>query len=183
MGVRSGKGDKGLTDLSFHKRVSKASPDICAIGDLDELNSYIGLVKTKLRSRKDKMLFENIQHGISAIASEIAVGGEKKKKLGILLKNEDADWIKNTVYNLESKMNIESHFALPGGGGELAAYLDVTRTVARRAERGVVELLRKDKAKNENILAYLNCISDILFIMARGKARGKRRVGARRRHR
>jgi len=174
MEIRSGKGDKGITDLSFHKRVSKSSSDICAIGDLDELNCYLGLIKLKVKSRKDKDVFEKIQHGVSAIASEIVVGSEKKKKLGPILKKDDTDWIKRTVYRLEQDAGIERCFYLPGDG-EISVFLDITRAVARRAERSVVKLLRKDKSKNDSILSYLNCISDVLFIAARKAAKKRKR--------
>ena len=174
MGVRSGRGDKGFTDLLFQKRISKDSADIRAIGDLDELNCYLGLVKSVLRPRKDKTTIEKIQRAVSAIASEIAVGTEKKQKLGPLLKKKDADWVKSVVYQLEGKVKPESCFSLPGNG-ELSAFLDIARAVARRAERSVVGLSRKEKIKNDYILPYLNCISDILFIMAREKARGKKK--------
>ncbi len=169
MGVRSGKGDGGFTDLSFDKRVSKDSAEICAIGDLDELNGYLGLLRCKADSQKDKAILENIQRAIFKISSEITVGAEKKKKLGLLLKKDDADWIKKTVHQLEQEVKIERCFYLPGGG-ELSAYFDIARTVARRAERSVVGLFREEKIKNENILTYLNCVSDILFIMAGEKA-------------
>ena len=175
MGVRSGRGDKGFTDLSFHKRISKDSADIRTMGDLDELNSYLGLVKSRIRSRKRKAVLEKIQHAVYIIISEIVIGSEKNKKLGTLLKKEDADWIKSVLYELERKVKIESHFYLPGGG-ELSATLDITRTVARRAERSVVGLFRKGKIRNAHILSYLNCISDVLFIMAREKPREKRKT-------
>ena len=144
MSIRSGKGDKGFTELYFHERVSKDSHDMRAIGNLDELNGFLGLVKNKTRSRKDKAVIEKMQHAICAIASEIAIGTEKKKKHGPLLRKEDAEWIKNVVYELEKKVNIESCFYLPGGN-ELSVFFDISRAVARRAERSVVALFRKEK--------------------------------------
>lgn len=172
MGVRSGKGDKGLTSLLFRKRVRKDSIDICALGDLDELNCHLGLVKSKTRSGQDKIILEKIQRALSAIDSEIVVGSERKKRLGLLLKKEDTDWIKNALCRLEQKTIFQNTFFLPGDG-ELSALLDIARAVARRAERSVIRLLRKDSARNDNILAYLNCLSDVLFVMARAKAAKK----------
>ena len=168
MGIRSGKGDAGFTDLLFNRRISKDSADILAIGDLDELNSYLGLIKNKSRSRKDRAILEKIQHGICVIASEIAVGTERKKKLGPLLQENDTDWIKLEICNLENGFHLERCFSLPGGS-ELSSFLDIARAVARRAERSVVSLLNREKVKNKNALSYLNCVSDILFIMAREK--------------
>ncbi|MFC1548626.1 cob(I)yrinic acid a,c-diamide adenosyltransferase [Candidatus Omnitrophota bacterium] len=174
MEVRSGKGDMGLTDLHFRKRISKDSPDIRAIGDLDELNSFLGLIKSKTRSRKDRDILEKMQLDIFIIASEISIGAEKKKKHGILLKKEDTDWIKSIEYQFEKETKIDNCFYLPGDT-ELSAYFDVARSVARRAERSVVELFRVDKVRDDYILSYLNCISDILFIMSRKRARTRKK--------
>jgi len=171
MSIRSGKGDEGFTDLPFQRVINKDSAEIRALGDLDELLSYLGMVKCKIKSRKDKDLLENIQRAVSVIASEISVPPDKKKKLGMLLGKEHTDWIKKTAYKLEQKAKINNCFQLPGDG-ELSAFFDITRAVARRAERSTVNLLRKDKAANKNILTYLNCVSDILFILARSKAKG-----------
>jgi len=172
MGVRTGRGDKGFTDLSFRKDISKDSVEIRAIGDLDELVSLLGLIRTRTSLRKDKSVIERIQHTIYMIVSEIAVGVEKKEHLGELLREEESEWIKSLVYTLEEKVRPRSCFHLPGDN-ELSALFDVARTVARRAERSVVGLFQKDKITNENILAYLNCVSDVLFIMARDKAQKK----------
>jgi cob(I)alamin adenosyltransferase len=173
MAIRSGSGDKGFTDLHFKKRVSKDSWDICAIGDLDELNSYLGLIKCRTRARKHKEILEKIQHAISRICSEISVGSEKKKTMGFLLKKEDAEWIRNVISELEHRVRFESCFYIPGEN-ELSAFHDIARAVARRAERSVVGLYRKEKVKNEDMLSYLNCVSDILFIMGREVAAGTR---------
>jgi ATP:cob(I)alamin adenosyltransferase len=175
MSIRSGKGDKGFTDLLFKSRIGKDSPAMRAIGDLDELNSYLGLVKSKIKSRKEKEILERIQRTIYVIASEIAIRPEEKKKHGPLLKKEDADWAQSFVYELEGKVKIEEYFYIPGEN-ELSACLDITRAIARRAERSVVGLFRKEKLKNESILTYLNCISDILFILARKSVQKKKQL-------
>jgi cob(I)alamin adenosyltransferase len=179
MAIRSGSGDKGFTDLYFRKRVSKDSWDICAIGDLDELNSYLGLIKCRTKVRKHKGILEKMQHAISRICSEISVGGEKKKTMGFLLKKEDTEWVKNVISELEHRVRFESCFYLPGEN-ELSALYDIARAVARRAERSVVGLCHKEKVKNEDMLSYLNCISDILFIMGRETA-GRKKPAKKRR--
>ncbi len=176
MGIRTGKGDTGFTDLLFQKRISKDSPDTRAMGDLDELNSFLGLVKVKMKGRKDREMIEKIQRTIHVIASEIAVGSEKKKKSGPLLSSMDTDWIEGLIYEFETKTDVKSHFYLPGDS-ELTAFINIARTVTRRAERSVVELFRKEREKNRHILSYLNCLSDVLFIMARKKIKHKRKKG------
>jgi len=170
MGVRTGKGDDGFSDLVFRKQMEKDSPDMCAIGDLDELNSYLGLIKVKIRGRKKKEMIERIQRAVYIIASEIAISSEKKKKAGHLLDVKETDWIKSVVYELESKMKIERRFYLPGNS-EISAIMDIARAVTRRAERSVVRLFHGEAHKNWHILTYLNCVSDVLFVMAREKKR------------
>lgn len=182
MGVRSGKGDKGYTDLSFHNRISKDSDEICAIGGLDELNSYLGLIKCKIRTKKYKEIIEKIQRAIYVISSELTIGQEKKKKMGLILRKEDVDWIDSVEYQLERTVKIEQCFYLPGGT-ELSAIIDVARSVARRAERAVVALSHKEEFENAHILPYLNCVSDILFIMARKYSGAKKRVPKKRKTR
>ncbi|MBD3379075.1 MAG: cob(I)yrinic acid a,c-diamide adenosyltransferase [Candidatus Omnitrophica bacterium] len=176
MGIRSGKGDKGYTDLFFRHRISKDSHDIRVIGDLDELNCNIGLVRSKIRKREHKAVLEKIQKALLLIGSEIAVGAEKKEKLGPLLKGEEVRWIRKALDELEREANPGKCFVIPGET-ELSAYLDMARAVARRAERSVVGLFRKEKASDEYVVSYLNCISDVLFVMARCYDKGVKRPG------
>ncbi|MDP8298678.1 MAG: cob(I)yrinic acid a,c-diamide adenosyltransferase [Candidatus Tantalella remota] len=180
MSSRTGNGDKGFTEVSFHKKVSKSSAVIHAIGDLDELSSYLGLVKSKIKSNKEKNVLEKMQHAVSTIASEISVGADKRKKLGHLLGKDETDWIEKTLIDLERKAVMKSSFHL-SGEGEISALLDVARSVARRAERSVVVLFCEGDMKNGRVMSYLNCLSDVLFVMARRKAASERRVKARRR--
>ncbi|MCK5451430.1 MAG: cob(I)yrinic acid a,c-diamide adenosyltransferase [Candidatus Omnitrophica bacterium] len=174
MSVRSGKGDKGFTNLPFRRCISKDSLEMRALGDLDELNSYLGLIKCKIRVKKERSIIDKVQHLILVVSSEIVVPLEKKKKLGTLLKKDDAVWAKKTVLQLEKTIKIDSCFHVPGGN-TLSAYLDITRSIARRAERNIVSLVQNNKDTNEDILLFLNCVSDILFIMAR-KRGCKRKV-------
>lgn len=176
MGVRTGKGDNGTTDLSFRKRISKDSIEIEALGDLDELNSFIGLARSKTRSRKEKALLENIQNTLFRISSEMVVGSKKRKKMGELLKQDDVEWIKTIVFQLSQKVRLDSCFYIPGDN-ELSALLDVARAVARRAERRVVSLFNKGKLVNDHLLVYLNCLSDAFFLLAREKMSKEKTVG------
>ncbi|MGB3113427.1 MAG: hypothetical protein WBC00_02260, partial [Candidatus Omnitrophota bacterium] len=134
--------------------------------DLDEFNCHLGLVRAKIRSKKERDILESMQRAIYVIASEVAVGAEEKRKHGPILKKEDADWIKSVAYELEGQVRIKKYFYVPGEN-ELSALIDVARAVARRAERSIVGFFKKEKAHNDNILSYMNCISDILFLLAR----------------
>lgn len=173
MGIRSAKGDGGMTGLLSSLRVSKDSDEVHAIGDLDELNSYLGLVKAISRSKKQKNRIETLQRGICVAASEISISSEDKQKHGLLFKKSLADAAQTMLFDVEDKVCLGHEFYIPGDN-EVSAHFDVARTIARRAERSVIAYFDKAKYVNENILMYLNCLSDILFVMAR--TAGKRRI-------
>lgn len=172
MRVRSAKGDKGLTYMLSGERRSKDSEEVRAIGELDELNSYLGLIKAKVKSRRDKEIMETLQRGICIAASEISISAEDKKKHGVLFKRSLADLAQSILFDLEGNVRIGRHFYMPGEN-EISAFFDVSRAVARRTERSVVGLFNKSKHCNEHILSFLNCVSDILFVMARAAGQGK----------
>ena len=166
MTIRSGMGDYGFTNLIFKTGVSKDSVDFSALGDLDELNAYLGLIKAKTGKQNGKDLIERIQRDIIVIASELAIGQEKMKENGAILDDKEIQWLESVMCELENKVDTKDRFYLPGDN-ELSAVIDITRTVARRAERSVVRLLHEHREENSHLLKYLNCISDVLFLMAR----------------
>lgn len=174
MSVRTSKGDSGMTALRSGELFPKDSAELCAIGELDEINSYLGLIKSKLRSKSDKETIEAMQHAICIIASEISISSEDKKKNGLIFKKAFVDQAQRVLFELEGKVKIGRHFYIPGDN-ELSAFMDIARAVARRAERSVVTLFKKEKINNDDILRYLNCLSDILFMMARKNTRPERK--------
>ena len=151
-------GDKGKTSLFKGDRVLKSNPQIEAIGAIDELNSYLGIV---ISSSQDQVLnrrLKDIQRDLLSIDSIIA--GSKLRfftnKTGRLEKETD---------KLEGGLPRLKNFIVPGGD-PVAAQLQYARALARRAERIVVALSNKEKVRPE-ILAYFNRLSDFLFILAR----------------
>lgn len=150
------------------------------IGNLDEVVSYLGLVKSKTRASKDKKVIEKIQRDIITIAAEIAVPEEKKKKFGLIFRKEKVDWIQALSYKLQQKMKIQKYVYLPGKS-EISAFLDITGTIARRSERSVKVFFTKCKIKNEHILSYLDGVSSVLFLMARPRSVKKRKFTGKRR--
>jgi cob(I)alamin adenosyltransferase len=178
MTIRSGKGDLGFTDLLTQKGVSKDSAQVRAIGDLDEFNAHLGLLKARSRSRADREIIEKIQTSVFVIATEIAVGKEKKKKMGALLTKKDVDWIESLLYEFEQRVKLRSCFHVPGTN-EISALFDVARAVARRAERSVAGLFHEEKVRGGEMLSYLNCVSDLLMVM--GRRREKKKAAKRRR--
>jgi len=154
MVIYTKKGDKGLTGLFEGKKVLKSSSVIAAIGALDEVNSYLGIVKTtKDIGRKTKEVIEKIQIDLFTIGA--ILGGAKVK-----WPSKRVAEIERQIAKLEHKLPRQKYFILPGGT-LVAAHLMYARALVRHAEREVVGL------RHEQILPYLNRLSDYLFILAR----------------
>jgi len=164
MAICTRKGDKGKTTLFSGKKVWKSDLRIEILGTIDELNSVIGVVlsiKYQILSIKQELL--KIQNDLFKIGS-----GIPNPKYLILNTEYYSGRIKNfenMIDSLETKTPKINSFILPGGG-EMGAMLHLARTVCRRLERRVVELNNKRKIDNE-IIIYLNRLSDLLFTMAR----------------
>jgi cob(I)alamin adenosyltransferase len=155
-------GDGGETSLVGGGRVSKASPRVEAYGDVDELNSLIGLA----RSLGDD---SEIDEALALIQNDLfTVGGDLASPLGIEVPRVVESFV-TTLEELSDRFLKEleplKEFILPGGC-EAGATLHLARTVARRAERRVVALAETEEVNSETIV-YLNRLSDLLFILAR----------------
>lgn len=152
-------GDKGETGLSGGKRVRKDCPVIQAIGDVDELNSVIGIVLAHDMSEELKNILITMQHQLF--------------NFGAQLNNADFDLISDAMIidiethldNYNKNLPPLKNFILPGGG-QAAAICHLARAVCRRAERSVVAM-SKEKDINPNLQIYLNRLSDFLFVACR----------------
>lgn len=180
MRIRTTRGDRGLTDLIFKKRISKNSPEIWALGDLDELMTQLGIVKVKLRSKKDREIIGKMQEAIHMISSEIAIGPDTRMKDVSFLSGKDLSWMESVIFEYEKNIHITHWFHLPGKN-EAAAFIDMARTVARRAERSVLRLFHDRIDEKGLMLSYMNCISDVLYLMAREKEEGGKKIVIKRR--
>jgi cob(I)alamin adenosyltransferase len=155
-------GDRGQTSLVGGARVSKASARVEAYGEVDELNSVIGLARAKLRDEEIDQVLATIQNDLFTLGADLA------SPSGIESPRVDEGLIKH-LEELSDKLLSEleplKEFILPGGS-EAGAALHLARAVARRAERKVVALAEKEEI-NARVIAYLNRLSDLLFILAR----------------
>ncbi len=167
--VYTRKGDKGETGLVDGTRVSKASLRVEAYGEVDELNSLLGLVRTKLKDEEVDTLLSMIQNDLfimgADLASPLTVTSPRIEKKFV-------DLLEKSIDRYLKKLEPLKEFILPGGC-ESAALLHLARTVARRAERRVVKLAMEIEI-NPLVVAYLNRLSDLLFVLAREV---NRRVG------
>ncbi|MBI5460937.1 MAG: cob(I)yrinic acid a,c-diamide adenosyltransferase [Gammaproteobacteria bacterium] len=158
-------GDKGDTGLGDGTRVDKDSLRVEAFGSVDELNSHIGLllaqaaVPTEMRA-----VLVDVQHDLFDLGGELCIPGHQAIGAAHILRLEEA------LDALNADLPALKEFILPGGT-VAAATAHVARAVCRRAERRVVSLARHE-AVNAPVLAYLNRLSDLLFVIARVLARG-----------
>ncbi|MEM0473162.1 MAG: cob(I)yrinic acid a,c-diamide adenosyltransferase [Candidatus Aenigmatarchaeota archaeon] len=152
-----GSGDDGKTNL-IDKRVWKDDERIEAIGKIDELNSYLGLIISKLNFKDISEDFENIQKHLFEVGAEIAYPSRK------MINKDHVVFIENKIEKYESELPELKNFILPTG--ELSSLIHISRTKCREAERYVVKLSKKHQV-NRNIIAYLNRLSDLLFASAR----------------
>jgi len=152
------KGDRGKTGLYDAKRVGKDSLKIKVIGAVDEANSYLGIVLAESKGKTMSQAIHSIQKNLFAIGAILA----GKKLVFSISKTKE---LEKQIDLIEGNLPPLSHFILPGGS-KLAAHLHFSRSLARRAERMVVNLSRKEKV-DPNILTFLNRLSDLLFILAR----------------
>ncbi len=167
MRAYTGRGDRGKTSLLFGGRAGKDNPRIECLGDLDELNSFLGLSKAGLKSHALKNLLNNLQKDIYFICSEIAADAKNLKQLKRRFAKERLFRLEREINKLAAKVKLKNYcFFIPGENFS-SATLDVCRTICRRAERRVVSLNRKAKIKNPSILAYINRLSSFLFVLAR----------------
>ena len=155
-------GDNGTSSLADGTRLSKAHPRFDAMGDVDELNSNIGGLRSVLDAPIDAALKEflaQIQHHLFEIGSELAVPGMTFLRAGAL------DQVEHWAEQANAQLPALQEFILPSGNIS-AAQAHICRSVARRAERAMVTL-NQTEAQNEASLKYLNRCSDVFFIMAR----------------
>lgn len=158
-------GDKGETGLGDGSRRSKSDLRIEALGTLDELNSWVGILRSQLSSGDElQPLLSQIQHDVFDLGGELAMPGYS------MLKEEMLNEIEEQVVRHNESLPYLKEFILPGGT-PAAASCHLVRAVSRRAERIYVALSQQEKDINELGLRYLNRLSDLLFVLARVIAR------------
>lgn len=152
-------GDAGTTGLGNNQRVSKNSLRVHAMGDVDELNSQIGLLLCEEMPADVRALLVEIQHQLFNLGGELSIPGYE------LLKAEAVLTLDEALAHYNAQLPRLQEFILPAGS-RAAALAHVCRTVARRAERQVVAL-SNEEAINEAPRQYLNRLSDLMFVLAR----------------
>lgn len=152
-------GDDGTTGLGDNTRVPKSNPRINAMGDVDELNSHIGVLLCEDLPPFVRELLIDIQHQLFNLGGELSIPGFQ------LLKEEAVIQLDEALAHYNEALPRLQEFILPAGN-RAASLAHVCRTVARRAERTVVELMQTE-AIHATPRHYLNRLSDLMFVLSR----------------
>lgn len=151
-------GDQGKTFLLQGKSLSKTDLIFDALGDLDELNCFLGLAKCQLKNKIYRNLIEQIQKDIFQVSAYLA--GVKENNFIELIEKLD-----KSLLIFQKRISSIHQFIIPGKS-LMSANLDVCRAISRRAERSVIKLSKKKKG-NKSVVIYLNHLSKFLFFFAR----------------
>jgi len=165
MKIYTKTGDQGMTSLYGGERVSKSHLRIETYGTVDEVNAWLGVIATSINDQTTQPDLEAIQNHMFVVGAMLAVDSELTtlplQKIG----NQEIKWLETKIDKIVATLPPMTHFILPGGN-QIAANLHVARCVCRRAERLAVTL-SKNAYVDENVVIYLNRLSDYLFCLAR----------------
>jgi cob(I)alamin adenosyltransferase len=168
MKIYTKTGDQGITSLLGGVRVPKSDLRIDAYGTLDELNSYVGLLRDQEVNKKRSELLKSIQDRLFTIGADLATvpGKDKVKKPDLL--PEDVEVLEKEMDAMDAELPMLTAFILPGGHTSVS-FCHLARTVCRRSERIVVELASEEQVSGL-VIQYLNRLSDFLFVLGRKMA-------------
>ncbi|RFP65540.1 cob(I)yrinic acid a,c-diamide adenosyltransferase [Hymenobacter lapidiphilus] len=168
MKIYTKTGDKGLTSLIGGTRVPKSSLRIECYGTVDELNSYIGLVRDQPVNEARRTLLKEIQDRLFTVGASLASDPEKSKMKIPDLHAEDVELLEQEMDRMNETLPELRVFVLPGGH-QSVSFAHLARCVCRRAERLVIHL-NEDEFVAELVAMYLNRLSDYLFVLSRQMA-------------
>jgi len=157
--VTTKTGDDGTTGMADGSRLSKSSVLISAIGEIDELNSWIGLLSSSSSLSKEIELLRKIQNDLFDIGGCLAMRSQ------IELDEKKIEWLEEKVNEYNKELPSLDNFILPGGHKD-SSKAQIIRAVCRRSERALV-LASETESININCIIYINRLSDFLFVLAR----------------
>lgn len=163
-------GDKGRTGIGGGGRVDKDDPRIECIGELDEANSMIGLLRSALEADhpwEDGL--KRIQTEMMNLMAHVARPSDATPRPEVPLPEDSSVWMEGWMHEIEDSLaSVTEYFLLPGGN-EVCALCHMVRTVARRAERRLITLNKIDPV-DPSILQFINRLSDLMFKLSREEA-------------
>ncbi|MFB6306208.1 MAG: cob(I)yrinic acid a,c-diamide adenosyltransferase [Flavobacteriales bacterium] len=176
MKIYTKKGDEGETSLFGGKKVPKYSKRIHAYGTIDELNSWLGLLRDQVDENHESFeILVKIQEDLFIIGSVLATEPEKESSYIPDLESGDIQQLEDAIDNMEKSLPPMKNFILPGGNNSIS-YCHIARCVCRRAERECASILEENEAPL--IMKYVNRLSDFLFVLSRkwGKEMGIKEI-------
>jgi len=165
MKIYTKTGDKGNTSLIGGKRVPKYHNRIEAYGTIDELNSYMGLIRDLVEEKETKLLISEIQSKLMHASSVLATETEENQKKNAKIIEEDINILEKEIDRMNEELPPLTKFILPGGH-QTVSHCHIARTICRRAERCIVQVADNDYV-DELVIKYVNRLSDYLFTLAR----------------
>ena len=167
MKVYTKTGDKGQTSLVGGQRVSKCCERLESYGTVDELNSHIGVLITYCTDDNDSRFLTAIQAALFVVGGYLATDNASRDvRPGNIVTPEMVEEVEKEIDKLQAMLPPLRLFILPGGS-RAASYAHVCRTVCRRAERMILRLAECGAEMDDNVLAYINRLSDYFFVLAR----------------
>ena len=159
-------GDTGTTQLGDGSTLPKHHLRVSAYGNIDELNSVIGLMLVRDVTGTTASRLRQVQNDLFDVGSDLCVPGEAGEKLRITASY--AERLEERIDEVNKRLEPINSFVLPGGSSA-AAWLHMARTVCRRTERSIVELFAREEGGrvNAEVLKYVNRLSDLFFVLAR----------------
>jgi cob(I)alamin adenosyltransferase len=157
-------GDKGETGLIGGARVPKDALRVQSCGDIDELNSILGLARAFLRDKELDSLLQELQRDLSVVSADLSTPIQQDRQVPRITSDKVVT-LETTIDKFQEELQPLTAFIIPGGG-QVGSILHFARTVARRAERSIVALSRTEKISDQ-MIPYFNRLSDLLFVIAR----------------
>ena len=157
--VTTKTGDDGSTGMADGSRLSKSSCLVSALGEIDELNSWIGLLASSSQLKQEVELLRKIQNDL------FNIGGCLAMRSNIGLNKKKIEWLEEKINDLNKELPSLDNFILPGGHKD-SSKAQIIRAVCRRSERTLV-MASETELINKNCIIYINRLSDFLFVLAR----------------
>ena len=157
----SGKGDDGKTDIAG-RRIEKDNDIIDLIGSLDELNAFIGYAVSRIKYKDIKTAIKEAERKIYAISAYASGYSGLVKREKVEINRKDVDELEKEIDSFAGETEDITRFLYPNGS-EAGCIINICRTIARKAERSAI----KCKLENKEVLAYLNRLSSLLFVLSR----------------
>lgn len=166
MKIYTKTGDKGMTSLIGGKRVPKNSVRLEAYGTVDELNSFLGMIRSFPLEQQIIEELVKIQSRLFDVGGKLATASEAADmKMPVGVTEEDIELLEKGIDRMDAEVPPMQYFVLPGGN-QLISFCHIARTICRRTERRILDLAA-ETAVDERIIKYINRLSDYLFILSR----------------